>query len=569
MRRIPLVLAAAILAAIPVRTAPAQTVRGQVVEQGTERPVLGAFVVLLDADGVRQDAGLTDRDGRFLVRAPAPGRYTLRAERIGHANTVSPVLELAAGETLAYRMVVPIAPIDLDAIEVSGTGRCDVPREIGAETQLLWDEARKALSIVAWLERDRGVPFRALLYERARDVVSLMVEEQTTWVRSGYGRSPFGSRSAEDLAARGYVRRLSGNVYQYFGLDAPTLLSDAFLDTHCFRIWEPDAPEEGLIGLGFEPIPTHHRPDITGVLWMDRETSELRYLEFEFTEHLHPVPIPAGPFGGRVDFRRLANGAWIVQRWRLRMPQLPAVALRGAGAPGSGRSYSDRGRLSADAIPLGLRVWEEGGEVLYIDEPGPAAAEEGHAMVAGVVYDSTRARPLEGATVFVLGTGKVATTGADGRFRINGLPPGPHEIAFIHPYADSLGIPLTPRPIALVDARLIDIDLFIPRALGCPATAGDPERATITGFVIDAETGEPAAGAHLAAEWRSRNASAMGFEGDERRLTERADDVGRFLLCGIPIGEEVRLIVRHGEDETTVELRVERPGFVERDLLVH
>ena len=57
----------------------AQSIRGEVVEQGTAAPVMGAFVRLLDAGGVQRAAALSDSAGRFLVRAPAPGAYRLQA----------------------------------------------------------------------------------------------------------------------------------------------------------------------------------------------------------------------------------------------------------------------------------------------------------------------------------------------------------------------------------------------------------------------------------------------------------------------------------------------------------
>jgi hypothetical protein len=88
--------------AAPCQTA--QTVRGVLREEGTGGPIGGAFIVLLDEDGGRpgRDIGtLTDDDGRFQLRAPEPGRYRLRAERIGFKSTLSEVIELEAGATVA------------------------------------------------------------------------------------------------------------------------------------------------------------------------------------------------------------------------------------------------------------------------------------------------------------------------------------------------------------------------------------------------------------------------------------------------------------------------------------
>lgn len=67
----------------------AQTVQGQLVEEGTGSPIAGALVLLLNEDGKTAARVLTDEGGRFLIRAPAPGLYRLRADRIGFRSAQS------------------------------------------------------------------------------------------------------------------------------------------------------------------------------------------------------------------------------------------------------------------------------------------------------------------------------------------------------------------------------------------------------------------------------------------------------------------------------------------------
>ncbi len=59
-------------------------------------------------------------------------------------------------------------------------------------------------------------------------------------------------------------------------------------------------------------------PDITGVLWLDRATAELRYLEYRYTKLAGWVPATA--VGGRIDFQRLPNGAFVIHAWWIRAP---------------------------------------------------------------------------------------------------------------------------------------------------------------------------------------------------------------------------------------------------------
>jgi hypothetical protein len=557
-------VAVLVIALISVRPMSAQSIGGIVVQAGTEKPIGGALVVLLDAQGQRRGAVLTDAAGHFYLPAPGAGRYRLRTERIGFRSVTSPALTVAANDRLSRRIEAPIQPIVLDTISAGGSGRCHTPRDVGAATYLLWEEARKALSIAA-LERERGVPYQVLLYERARNLVSVDIQDERTRLHSGYG-TPFRSQSAQDLAAHGFVRNLNGDTYQYFGLDAPTLLSDAFLDTHCFRIREPGPAQKGLIGLGFEPTPANHNPDITGVLWLDRKNAELRYITFHFTRHLRPIPIPTKPFGGRIEFRRLADGAWIVDRWWLRMPQLPST-VHEAGARTIRPTDTGIDDIRA-AQRAGVRIHEEGGEVRFVAEPGPLSAAFGNATVHGVVFDSTRDVPLAGATVFLTRTRRSVTTDADGRFRLARVPAGHNEIAFIHPYADSLGLPVTPRPVMLRSGQRTEVDLFIPSASGCPRSASDTTRSAVNGFVYDALTGEPVAHALITARWRSLNTTGRGLNGAPRKKTTRTGVDGRFLLCGFPVGTDLTLTARHGTGEATAEMRLDSPGIAHRDLRV-
>src|SRR5687768_14505973 len=75
-----------------------QTITGKVTEQAGGAPLRGAFVMLLDASGRRVQGILTNATGDFTLRAQ-PGRYSLRADLIGHRTAAVPVFELAEGQT--------------------------------------------------------------------------------------------------------------------------------------------------------------------------------------------------------------------------------------------------------------------------------------------------------------------------------------------------------------------------------------------------------------------------------------------------------------------------------------
>lgn len=314
MRRLILLLAA-LLAAAPLS---AQSIRGRLVHSGSGQPIGGAMVWLLDPTGAQPRAVITDEEGRFLLQAPAPGRYTVRAERVGFSSATSPELVLAAHQTLELRLESAEQVIALEEIVVEGEKRCVVRPEVGRESARVWDEARKALSAAAWTSEHGLLRFELIGYERRLDPRTLRAGAETRWAKSVLARNPITSAPAQELAEHGYIRQTPEGSFDYFGLDAHVLLSDIFLDHHCFRLRQGKGKEQGLVGLAFEPVQKSDRADVAGVLWLDPRTAELRHLEFRYTKL--PWSVPNGNLGGRVEFERLPHGAWIVRHWWIRAP---------------------------------------------------------------------------------------------------------------------------------------------------------------------------------------------------------------------------------------------------------
>lgn len=578
MRAVRAGLLVAAAAAWTALAAPAsgQTVRGEIVEAETGAALPAAFVTLLDAEGTRIASTLTDGSGRFNVSARAPGRYVLRVERLGHETSDTPPFELAAGQVRSERIEVPVRAIDLAGIEVEAEGGpCALPHDVGAETHGLWDEIRKALEITVWAAEHGGPPYHAHLFERARDLVTdeiLPEHVHRISVRSGISGTPFHAATPDALASEGFIRPEADGSYRYLGLDAHALLSEAFLETHCFRVRAPEPPGSRLIGLGFEPVAGRTVPDVTGVLWVDRETLELRTLEYAYTTHLHVRDVPAAAFGGRTEFRRLANGAWMVDRWQLRMPELPdrptasPASIHTAGRP----LDTDRGRR-ARAREAGLTVREEGGTIRAVVEP-VAEPASGTATISGTVRDETRDVPIAGATVFVAGHPRAGRTRPDGSFHLTGLPRGVHEVGFFHARTDELSLAPITVPVELRADETAHLELAIPAEAACPPSAPDEEpTAALTGFAVHRVSGEPVPAAALSVVWsvplpRTLWEAVRGIQHEERGRRDIVSDTsGRFLACGIPLDASVWAGQEGGN---RVELDIEAAALVRRDLLV-
>src|SRR5215213_3706907 len=326
MRRSTLLLAL-FLAALPAALG-AQAVTGTVVDQQSGAPVPGALVTLVTGEGRVRAQALTDRAGAFSLRAPAAGRYTLRAERIGYAAAASRPLELAAGQTVTYRLAAPSERLQLQGL-VATAGedrRCTVRPGAGEETSTLWDEARKALQSAVTTRQQYPYRFRTDRRVRQLDPATLTVRREEVRAMEGLSDNPFVSVGAERLARGGYVETVGDTVF-FHAPDAAVLLSDPFLERHCFRSQRPDGDHAGMVGLAFEPVRAGEHADVAGVLWLDARTAELRSVEYRYTRGSGAAAVNERA-GGRVEFKRLPSGAWIVNRWRILMP-----ASAAAGAP--------------------------------------------------------------------------------------------------------------------------------------------------------------------------------------------------------------------------------------------
>jgi len=108
------------LGVVPVTLA-AQTVRGRLLEAGTEAPLAAATVLLLTGDSADRVVarGVTDDQGHFQLRVPAPGSYRLRITRLGYQPVISQPLDLAPGDQpLDVEVHISPVPILLDPVTI-------------------------------------------------------------------------------------------------------------------------------------------------------------------------------------------------------------------------------------------------------------------------------------------------------------------------------------------------------------------------------------------------------------------------------------------------------------------
>ena len=532
----------------------AQVIRGRVTEMASAAPVVGALVSLLGETGEAALASvLTTRAGEYAVRAPVPGRYRLSVKRIGVRRFVSETFDLAVGETRALDVPIDAVALSLPLVTVSGL--CATrPREL-ARIASLWDEARTALQATEISLRDSLVQTLITRHVGELDPTSLRVHFDWLSEARVLKEQPFTSMSGDSLSAVGYWRQLPDDSVEFLAPDASALASNAFIHDHCFGLVGAPRNRPDLVGLSFVPAPERQMADISGTIWLDARRFELRFIEFRYTQ-LPPTLSTTNRVGGEVHFSRLESGAWIVDRWFIRMPQIIVVA---------------------DAVVSRRQLREEGGSVITsgVIPAVPRAA------VTGIVRDST-GRPLADALVRAVGTHRQAVTGADGAYRLDSLPPGSISIVVHTDGYDSFAVLAASRRLELLPGRAQRVDLRTPTSGGIRnETCPDPnlrylQRGRVRGalrlLMVDSATLAPMPGLRFLVSWPSRTDESLrrtggrvrtGVEQIRQALT---DSRGAATFCDVPYGVpvEVSLPGLTGERMHVMMVEVDRTGITGR-----
>ena len=506
----------------------AQQAELQIREEGSRAPVAGAIVRLLGDRGVAAQ-GLTNEQGRIVLRPAAAGSYRIKVDRIGWSGFITPPVVLAAGAVYQRELLMEARRVELPALEVRGRSRCDREGQGGPLAAALWDEIGKALTANVVTQRQGAVQLHVRGFIREVDLRSRPLRE---WVAAStlMRGQPFASLPPGALAQIGFVQQESHDSVTYAAPDAALLLSDEFVGTHCFRAVQG---QEGLLGLAFEPTAGRKVADVKGTLWVDRATSELRYLDYAYTGL--PGILARADLGGRVEFRRLPAGTWIVSYWHVRTPTLTESAT--AQRRNIGRTFA---RL--------IGYTDLGGRA---DIASDSLGQVDRALLVGLVYDSVNAEGLAGAVVKVQGYQDSVLTDGEGRFRLAIPASGDQMVTVAHPRSRLLQQGTTrPALLSLGDTTRVDFSVsslasFVRALCGTPGRG----RSGVVGMAWGSD-GKPAAGYEVRVRW---NTSGGGLK--EERRDVRAD--GLYSLCELPPDQSlpVRLFDRiRPVDEQVIQL---------------
>ena len=168
---------ALVLLALPLAAASlsGQTVRGVVIDDSTKLPIASATVTLVNDAGADVLSVRSDSFGDFTIHAGRPGRYHVRAVRIGYRPLTSDRVSLGIGQLVALRLsmssvaqeLVPVRVVErrrLNLTELMSTTGFDLRQSKGVGTFVAGERlaAFGAENVVDVLNRG----YRHLVYVR-------------------------------------------------------------------------------------------------------------------------------------------------------------------------------------------------------------------------------------------------------------------------------------------------------------------------------------------------------------------------------------------------------------------
>lgn len=509
-------------AALFVQPAAAQTVRGVVVDEGGV-PVPGVILQLLDSASKSTARGLTDERGEFRLVAPRAGRYRISTLRIGFRPSISEAVSLPSGGDVTQRLAlsgVRLA-LELEGMRVEDRRVCRSFSDSAAATFAIWEQVRAALTATDITARSRGIAATTVAYDRVLEPGGNRVRSQRSLVRTEYVTQPWRALSPDSLHRFGYVIDQQDGSTMYYAPGLDMLLSPLFVEDHCFRL----KSERTRIGIAFEPTPDRKDAhEIRGTLWLDRASSELRNIEFNFTG----LPSEqADAAAASMAFVRLRDGAWAVGSWNLRMPLMQQRILPQA-----------MGGISLHVV----QIQATGGELALARRGNDTLFALPPLVLKGTVRDSLSGTAVAGARVAVAGTALFGTSDSRGQFAVNGLLPGEYSVETSTPSLDSVhAVHQSSVVFSTADTRL---DLRVP--------TGQQIQSALCGSALDGNSPGIVAGTvrvlgdtalpknvHVVAEWdvySVRQApTQVAAEAQHRWVETHADPHGLFRLCGVPL----------------------------------
>ncbi len=396
-------------------TARAQELRGTLLLPDSTTPVASAIVeAVLVADPATRVRALSGARGDFALHLRQPGPWRITVLRIGYFPMSLGEMTVSDGEVRRERIVLTSGAVRLAQLNIEDAALCGRTAESGALVATLLSQARTALASTLLSSGDGRATSEWQAFSVHTDRLGTPITPMQVERFEGQTDRPFGTVPPDVLARDGYLWDREAEVH-FLAPDAAVLLSERFVDSHCYGLAPAHEEFEDWIGVTFRPAQDRRNiVDVKGTLWLDKETNELRRLDFNYTNL--PNRFERAEPRGRVEFARLPTGVHVVRRWELRMPRVGAIAqAAGNGTPSSMVEQVNLMRIQGglvSAVRTGnSELWKDtshpadhlpelaertGRAPQCVDAPRPMPQHSG--IVYGTVTDSA-GRAIPNATV--------------------------------------------------------------------------------------------------------------------------------------------------------------------------
>lgn len=519
-----------------------QRLSGRVQRAGDNAGIPGVLVLATPASGSRTARALSGADGSFVLLLPGRGSYDIQARRIGFRPIQLSSIPVQADT--AITLTLDEVPLPLPPVTAKDRNECRVAPALALPAGVLWNEARTAMLVAEMTLEARDMHFLMVLHSRLVDTRPPRVLLESPFeFREDSGFAPWISLEPDTLLRRGYAIVDTTGV-RLAAPDLRVLLSDYFDRHHCFRIAETPADRVGQIGLSFTPVSPGRRTEVTGQLWFDASSRELRQLTFQYVNL--PYRGATGSAGGRIDFRRLDNGAWILPDWTITSP-IPDRAVLRSGMRSPMSAVNVEGRVSTESRSSFL-TRETGGTLLRVrDATDTLRTLWERRRQALVLQFRAResvggpTRPVGGMTVAFRGSAVQRVTDSTGTARFDRMIPGQYVVEHWSALQDALGQAPHRSVFTLPEADSLRTEELIvesDRQMVLRLCKHDSTRAVVFGSLSH----DDAPVAHQ--ELRVRMATSLDARADSvAPITLRTDDRGRYAVCNVPRGVELIFIV--------------------------
>lgn len=504
-----------------------QTVRGVVVDQ-LDRPLTGVVLQLSDSTSRVVARVLTNERGEYRISAARDGRYRVRSTRIGFHPVTTELFALSASGEVTRRIVLASNPVALDPIRsVVRTSCRALGLDSSAVTFAAWEQVRAALAAAEATSELKELATTTLTYDRTKTLEGVTVQQAGRVSTTSAGQ-PWHSVSADSLRRVGYVHLdTDGKGRVFHGPDIGVIGSEVFAEDHCFRV--AASQDTTLFGIAFEPTPQRRgMPEITGTVWLDRATSHLRDMQWQYINVARNIDETST--GGAIHFARLNNGLWLISRWNIHMPFVQV----GGGTEANSVTFRGVKTLGGELIAV---AGNSGRDTLWT---GPRMTLHGFA------YDSLGKRALTSALIGIAGGPRSTITDSAGFFSFEGLTPGVYRLITQHDALEAIGIP-NHVTTAVFTSETDSANVTTPSfetiwRMACESAPPGRDTALVYGTVRAIGRTKPIRGATVYATWVDvENPSKRKFEMKRWHIDGPSDSTGTYVLCGVPTQTGLRL----------------------------